>query len=248
MSETPSTDNTSSPLEAADACDSVAPISEQRLRMSELAAQLTGATERKRALRGKVGTMCRARQAAQSDAQAARQQWSAKLRDSDGMLTRDIQKLRANERSALSLAEEYEAMEAEMAAEQPRLDLELALIAKDCIEVKGYVAADAATGAYDRLLEQFGTPLAVAFELFSVAERANKQFRDPLDQDELAARFFGRLSIDARRRTKVAALSEEVDSLLALPPMDMSEVDMKLAGSASARSMLQARINAGSRE
>lgn len=248
MSENPSTDTTRSPLEPADACEIVAPTSEQRLRLSELATRLAGATERKRALLGKVDTMCRARQAAQGDAQTARQQWSVKLRDSDGTLTRDIQKLRANERSALSLAEEYEAMEAEIAAEQPRLELELALIAKSCTEVKGYVAADVAASAYDRLLEQFGTPLAVAFELFSVAERANKQSRDPLDPDELAARFFGRLSIDARRRLKVAAVTKEVDSLLALPPMDMSEVDIKLAGSASARSMLQARINAGSRE
>ncbi|WP_235642911.1 MULTISPECIES: hypothetical protein [Stenotrophomonas] len=60
--------------------------------------------------------------------------------DSDGTLTRDIQKLRANERSALSLAEEYEAMEGEIAAELPRLELELAEVAKDCLSAKNAIA------------------------------------------------------------------------------------------------------------
>lgn len=118
----------------------VAPVSENRRRLNELAQQLASVVQRKRVLVGKVDTMQRAKQAAQGDAAAARQQWSAKLRDSDGTLTRDIQKLRANERSALSLAEEYEAMEGEIAAELPRLELELAEVAKDCLSAKNAIA------------------------------------------------------------------------------------------------------------
>lgn len=246
MSETPSTDTISSPPEPADACDSVAQISEQRLRLSELATQLAGATERKRALRGKVDTMCRARQAAQGDAQTARQQWSAKLRDSDGTLTRDIQKLRANERSALSLAEEYEAMEAEIAAEQPRLDLELALIAKDCIDIKGYVAAEAARSEYERLVEQVGTSLAVAFELFSRAERVKMPSYTDVDADTLASRFFARLRTDAIRLVDDVMVAEQVRQRLALPQMDMSDVDMQLVKSVARRQMLQKKLDAGS--
>jgi len=74
------------------------PVSAQRQRLGELAQQLAEAAQRKRALRAKIETMSRAQQAAQGEAVKARQQWSAKLRDSDGTLTRDIQKLRAAER------------------------------------------------------------------------------------------------------------------------------------------------------
>lgn len=61
-----------------------APVSERRQRLSELTQQLANTVQRKRALVGKVDTMQRAKQAAQGDAAAARQQWGAKLCDSDG--------------------------------------------------------------------------------------------------------------------------------------------------------------------
>lgn len=245
MNENPSTDTIHAPVEPIDACEIVAPTSGHRLRLSELAAQLAGTTERKRALRGKVDTMSRARQAAQGDAKAARQQWSAKLRDSDGTLTRDIQKLRASERSALSLAEEYEAMEAEISAELPRLDLELAEAARNCIITQGDVAIEAAGSAYEQLLELVGTGLAVAFNLFSMVERAKKPSHTELDDEMLAGRFFARFEVDAIRRVDGAVVSEEVRKRLALPRMDMSEVDLQLVKSPIRRLKLQKEIDAG---
>ncbi len=228
------------PCEGAEAV----PVSESRQRLNELAEQLASAVQRKRALVAKVDTMQRAKLAAKGDAAAARQQWSIKLRDADGNLTRDIQKLRASERSALSLAEEYEAMEGEIAAELPRLELELAEIAKDCLSTKNAIASEAASHAYGQLLKQASDSLAVAFALFSLAENAGVNYQQSASADELASKFFGRLSNAVRQRLDDAAVADQVVQQLALPPMDMNEVNMQLAGSLAARTRLQAQIRA----
>ncbi|HEL3173205.1 hypothetical protein [Stenotrophomonas maltophilia] len=215
-----------------------APVSENRQRLNELAQQLASAVQRKRALVGKVDTMQRAKQAAQGDAAAARQQWGAKLRDSDGTLTRDIQKLRANERSALSLAEEYEAMEGEIAAELPRLELELAEVAERCLGARNTVTWEVADQAYEQLLAQTGDSLAFAFALFSRATNS-------ADADELASQFFGRLGNAVRRRLDDDAVTAQMEDVLALPSMDLSEVDMQLVHSTIRRIQLRAQISVG---
>ncbi|CAH0066358.1 hypothetical protein [Stenotrophomonas geniculata] len=214
-----------------------APVSENRQRLNELAQQLASAVQRKRALVGKVDTMRRAKQAAQGDAAAARQQWGAKLRESDGTLTRDIQKLRANERSALSLAEEYEAMEGEIAVELPRLELELAEVAERCLGARNTVTWEVADQAYEQLLAQAGDSLAFAFALFSRATNS-------ADADEMASRFFGRLGDAVRRRLDDAAVTAQIEGVLALPTMELSEVDMQLVHSTILRLKLRAQISA----
>lgn len=78
---------------------------EQRARLSDLAERLGEAVRVKRSAVGKIDTIQRARQAAQADAGAARDKWREKLREGDGTLTREVQKLCLAERSALSLAE-----------------------------------------------------------------------------------------------------------------------------------------------
>lgn len=247
MSEIQSINTTTSelaikPSEAAEA----APVSANRQRLNELAQQLASAVQRKLALVGKVDTMQRAKQAAQSDAAAARKLWSAKLRDSDGTLTRDIQKLRANERSALSLSEEYEAMESEIAAELPRLELDLAEAADRCLSTTQGVIRDAASQTYEQLLAQAGDSLAVAFALFSEAENAGVGYRQSASADELFSRFFDRLGKAVRHRLNDVAVTDQVAQRLALPPVDLSTVDMELVRSPARRSQLQAQISAGS--
>ncbi|AWH45413.1 hypothetical protein [Stenotrophomonas sp. ZAC14A_NAIMI4_1] len=222
-----------------------APLSEHRRRLNELAQRLSIVVQQKRDLLSKVHTMQRARQAAQGDATAARQQWSAKLRDSDGTLTRDIQKLRANERSALSLAEEYEAMEGGIAAEVPRLELELAEAAKDCISEAHEVISEAAGQAYEQFLEQAGESLAVALALFCKAENEGGVYRQKAAIDDLAKLFFSRLSTAVLQRLGDASVADQVTRQLALPPMDLSSVDMGLAGSVARRSQLRAQIKGG---
>ncbi|HFF2843293.1 TPA: hypothetical protein ACGCEE_001032 [Stenotrophomonas maltophilia] len=223
----------------------VAPVSENRQRLNELAQQLASAVQRKRALVAKVDTLQRAKLAAQGDAVAARQQWSAKLRDADGNLTRDIQKLRANESSALSLAEEYVAMEDEIAAELPKLELELAEVADRYLSTAEGVTSDAAGQAYEQLLAQAGDSLAVAFALFSKAENGGVHYRQSASADELASKFFGRLGYAVRHRLNDSSVTDLVAQRLALPLLDLSAVDMGLVRSPARRSQLQAQISAG---
>lgn len=223
-----------------------APVSTSRQRLNELAQQLASAVQRKRALVGKVDTMQRAKQAAQGDATAARQQWSAKLRDADGNLTRDVQKLRTNESSALSLAEEYGAMADEIVAELPRLELELAEVADSCLSAASGVIGEAASEAYGQLLEQAGDRLAVAFALFAKAENAGMGYRQSASTVELASTFFGRLGEAVRHRLDDFAVTDQVAQQLVLPPMDLSAVDMELVRSPARRSQLHAEISAGS--
>ncbi|WP_223483473.1 hypothetical protein [Stenotrophomonas sp. OVS01A] len=223
-----------------------APVSERTQRLNELAQQLASAVQRKRALVGKVDTMQRAKQAAQGDAIAARQQWGAKLRDTDGNLTRDVQKLRANERSALSLAEEYGAMEDEIAAELPQLELELAELADCYLSTAEGVTSEAASQAYEQLLAQAGNSLAVAFALFAKAENAGVGYCQSASTGELSSTFFGRLGEAVRHRLNDSAVTDQVAQQLALPPMDLSAVDMDLVRSPARRSQLRAQISAGS--
>lgn len=217
------------------------PVSAQRQRLGELAQQLAQAAQRKRALRAKVETMSRAQQAAQGEAMKARQQWSAKLRDSDGTLARDIQKLSAAERSALSLAEEYQAMQSEIASELPRVELELATIASDCRSGKDSIAKEAADVAYDHLLVEAGQQLAVTLSLFSTAENGGVERHQRLDAAELTNRFFGRLAQSIRSRLDDPAVMDEVKMRMNLPEMEMESVDVKLAASSAVMSILKRR-------
>ncbi|OBU53749.1 hypothetical protein [Stenotrophomonas maltophilia] len=246
MSENQSPDTVHMPAASAEAGEDHASTSQRRQRLGELAQQLANTVERKRSLLAKIDTMRRAKQAAQGDAATARQQWSAKLRDSEGTPTREIQKLRAKERSALSLAEEYEAMEGEIARELPRLELDLAQVADSCISSKHAIAEEVAGNTYEQLLTQAGDSLAVALALFSTAENAGKSFRDASDADELASRFFGRLNMAVRRRLDDDAVTAQVTQLLALPPMDLSGVDMQLVRSPVSRFKMQQNLSAAS--
>ncbi|HGM5942110.1 hypothetical protein [Stenotrophomonas maltophilia] len=219
----------------------VEPVSEKRQRLNELAQQLASVAERKRALVGKVNTMQRAKQAAQGDAAAARQQWSAKLRESDGTLTREIQKLRATERAALSLSEEYEAMQCEIAAELPHIEIELATVASSCIDAKAYITKEVAGQSYRQVLAGAGESLAVAFALFSLAENADLEALMKPDRDELESKFFTRLGHDLRQHLQGEVVAASVRACIALPVMDMQEVDMNLMRSPATRLRLQAQ-------
>ncbi len=105
-------------------------IAEKRAAYEIKAQELREAIARKIAMIERVKTIVRAEQAAKADAEAARQQWSAKLRDSDGALSRDIQKLRVTERSALSLMDEYQEMQQELSPMLASHDLNVAGIAQ----------------------------------------------------------------------------------------------------------------------
>lgn len=164
--------------------------SEQRARLSDLAERLREAVQVKRSVVVKIETMQRARHAAQADAEAAREKWREKLREGDGTLTREVQKLRVAERSALSLAEEYGSFEEEIAKDVPRVELEAADLASKCISLRSAVIQEAAQQLYDEMLMEVTDSLALAFEVFCRAENSGLPSGQKSTVDELAGTYF----------------------------------------------------------
>ncbi len=216
--------------------------SERRARLRDLAKELGEAVQVKRSAVGKIETMQRARQAAQADADAAREKWRQKLRDGDGTLTREVQKLRVAERSALSLAEGYGAFEAEIAKDLPRIELETADVASRCISLTSAVIQDAAEQLYDQTLMKVTDSLALAFVLFCKAENAGVPSGQKSTVDELAGQFFWRINRHICKRLDDAPVSEKVDAYLALPQFDLRGVDMDVVHSPARREMLKRQI------
>lgn len=210
-------------------------------RLNSASAGLTEAVQRKRQLIGRVETMQRAREAAQADANAARQKWGGKLRESDGTLTREVQKLRVTERTALALVDEYEALEAELASDLPRLELQAAEAAASCIGAKNAAISEAADHAYEQALVRAGKNLSLAFELFYRVEKAEVFVNSRATADDLAKTFFDRLGRHTRERFG-ADMDTQINAYLDLPPFDFQDVDMALINSPARRGQLRARV------
>jgi hypothetical protein len=213
--------------------------SERRARLSDLAEKLGQALQVKRSVVGKIETMQRARQAAQADATAAREKWREKLREGDGTLTREVQKLRVAERSALSLAEEYSAFEEEIARDMPRVELESVVLASKCISLRSAVIQDAAQQLYDETLMQVTDSLALAFKLFCEAENSGVSSRQQSTVDELAGQFFWRINRHICKRLDDVPAGDQVGAYLALPELDLRDVDMEIVRSPAKREMLR---------
>ncbi|MCX2918732.1 hypothetical protein ORK51_00855 [Stenotrophomonas rhizophila] len=213
--------------------------SEQRARLSDLAERLGEAVQVKRGVVGKIETMQRARQAAQADADAAREKWREKLREGDGTLTREVQKLRVAERSALSLAEEYGSFEEEIAKDVPRVELEAVDLASKCISLRSAVIQEAAQQLYDETLMEVTDSLALAFEVFCRAENSGLPAAQKNTVDELAGPFFWRINRHICRHLDDAQVDDQVDAYLALPQLDLRDVDMEIVRSPARREMLR---------
>lgn len=213
--------------------------SEQRARLSDLAEKLGDAVQVKRSVVGKIETMQRARQAAQADADAARAKWREKLREGDSTLTHEVQKLRVAERSALSLAEEYTAFEEEIAKDVPRFELDAADLASKCISLRSAVIQEAAQQLYDETLMQVTDSLALAFEVFCRAENSGLPSRQKSTVDELAGQFFWRINRHICSRVNDASVDEQAEAYLALPQLDLQDVDMDIVRSPARREILR---------
>lgn len=213
--------------------------SERRTRLIDLAEKLGQAVQVKRSVVGKIETMQRARQAAQADADAAREKWREKLREGDGTLTREVQKLRVAERSALSLAEEYNSFEEEIAKDVPRVEIEAVDLASKCISLRSAVIQEAAQQLYDETLMQVTDSLSLAFEVFCRAENSGLPSRQKSTVDELAGQFFWRINRHICGHLDEASVGDQADAFLALPQLDLRDVDMDIVRSPARRELLR---------
>ncbi|MFA1768326.1 hypothetical protein QT922_012995 [Xanthomonas campestris pv. campestris] len=215
--------------------------SEQIRAKFEAASQaLRDALIKKSAMKERAATMTRARDAAEAEATAARQQWSALLRDADGVLTRDVQKLRAAERSALTLVEEYVAMQQEIESLLAEVEIEVAELAEISIDLHDAVLRLASGEAFSLMMAQSGDAIATAFVLFRRAENARVLARSRPSDDELRSMFLHQLG--TKMDAYMQAASDSVRDVIGVPKLMLDGVDMELARSPARRAQLKQKI------
>ncbi|MGV7196540.1 hypothetical protein [Xanthomonas axonopodis] len=203
----------------------------------DAAAQaLHEALARKKALTERAATMTRARDAAQAEANAARQQRSGLLREADGTLTRDIQKLRAAETSALTLVEEYAAMRQEIGVQITAMEVTVAELAEVAIGKRSAVIELASREAFDAMVENVGGEVARAFVLYKHAAAVSLGGTMASDT-EVQAAFLEQLGRQVNKR--IAATAGNELQLVDVYKLELTGVDMGLVTSPLRRAQLR---------
>ncbi|MBB5734423.1 hypothetical protein QSH39_021345 [Xanthomonas arboricola pv. corylina] len=195
----------------------------------DAAAQaLHEALARKKALTERAATMTRAREAAQAEADAARQQWSGLLREADGTLTREIQKLRAAETSALTLVEEYAAMRQEIGMQITAMGVTVAELAEVAIAKRNAAIEVASHDAFAEMVMEVGDVVARALMLYRNAAHVTPGSA-MASESEVTAAFLEQLGRQVEKRLII--LAETADQVTGIQQLDLTEVDMELMGS-----------------
>ncbi|CAD7726452.1 hypothetical protein LMG31884_39640 [Xanthomonas hydrangeae] len=207
-----------------------------RARYEAAAQALSEALARKKVMADRATTMSRAGDAAQVEADTVQQLWRGLLRDADGTLTREVQKLRAAERSALTLVEEYAAMHQEIRAQMDGMELEVAELAARGIGLRDEVLEVASREAFDTLMAKAGDTMAVAYELHRCAVSSSTMVRMQPSDEQLLADFLHRIGQQINARCD--AVGELVGEAIGAQKLELDGVDMALARSPLRRSML----------
>ncbi len=169
-------------------------------------------------------------QAAQAEADDAKAQWRSKLKQSDGELTKEIRNLRAAERGAYTLIEEYQSILDEMADVQKQLSLALATSGEDCLHHRGKVLEVTADGAFEELVQQHGEAIGRAMRLFIAAQVAGDrkipysftQWGGPEGRARLHDAFMSKLhDVALKHQNTACAVLDDVN-------VDLSDVPFNL--------------------
>ncbi|QOY23802.1 hypothetical protein FYK61_01935 [Xanthomonas citri] len=188
----------------------------------------------------RAATMARAGEAAQAEADAARSQWRELLRDTNGLLTREIHKLRAAERSALTLVEEYAAMQQEIQGQVSGMELEVAELADEGIRLRDRVLNAAASQSFDAMIDVAGDAIATAYVLHRRATLEPLQVRVRPSDEQVLGEFLHLLGKKMQERMGVVAGT--VAEAVGAPELELVGVDMMLAGSPARRAALRCRV------
>ena len=110
----------------------------------------------------------------------------------------------------------------------PRVEIEAVDLASKCISLRSAVIQEAAQQLYDETLMQVTDRLSLAFEVFCRAENSGLPSRQKSTVDELAGQFFWRINRHICSRLDDAFVDKQVDAYLALPELDLRDVDMDI--------------------
>ncbi|WP_435004712.1 hypothetical protein [Xanthomonas arboricola] len=230
---------TSHDADAVQASTTLTTPCEVRARYEAAAQALSEALVRKRAMREHAAKMARAGEAARAQANAVCDQYRELLRQADGELTREIQKLRASERSSLTLVEEYAAMQKEIQAQVTGMELEVAELASAAMGLRNRMLELASQETFDTLMAQAGDAMAAAYTLYRRATLSSVQLQMRPSDDQVLAGFVYKPEKQIKER--VGLVGEQVASAIGVRELKLDGVDVVLAGSPSRRAMLSRR-------
>lgn len=211
-------------------------------KFQETVQQMNHAREALHACKSKLQTMEKAMQAAQADADEARAKWRGLLRDGDGTINKEGQRLRAAERSAYTLQEEYREIIHEMQPILAARNLELAEVANACISCRSTAAEEAARAALSEIVAGHGAAILRAMELNAKALYAGEA------QKPANLREWGSLSGKGENEARSHFMFLLEKELLKLEPaaaesdamaIDLSDVDMQLVHSHAKRAQIK---------
>ncbi|AZR37074.1 hypothetical protein NX08_019600 [Xanthomonas vasicola] len=181
----------------------------------------------------RAATMARAGEAAQAQANVACERYRQLLRQAEGELTREIQKLRASERSSLALVEEYAAMRQEIATQIVSMELEVAELAEKGIDLRNSVLDAAAREAFDAMIDKAGDAMATAYALHRRATLSPLLARIRPSDDQVFAGFLHQLGQQIKMRS--SAVNDAVAEVIGVQDLELDGVDMTLAASPARR-------------
>ncbi|NIK64384.1 hypothetical protein [Xanthomonas cannabis] len=210
-----------------------------RATYAEAAQALNEALARKRGLTERAATMTRARAAAQSEADTARQQWRGLLREAEGSLTRDIQKLRAAEASALTLVEEYGAMHQEIGMQVMAMEVSIAELAELAIGKRNEVIELVSREAFAEMVAEVGDVVARALVLYKNAASVMPGC-EIASEREVRAAFLEQLGRQVDKR--VAVVAQTVVKASGIQQLELTGVNKSLIASPIQRALTKQKV------
>ncbi|WP_164271870.1 hypothetical protein [Stenotrophomonas sp. B1-1] len=239
-STTKTSTQTAAPTVAPTAADSR--TAEQRQKFNDRCTALRQAVDDKHAMHDRVAKLKQLQSAAQGEADQAKAAWSSALRESNGEITRAIHKLRAAERSALALVEEYEVMAQELATDSERLELRVAECHADASGVRHGLVALAKDSTYAKFLNEGADCLAAAYQLYLDDANCGVPYRSQIDPDQLASNFMRKVLADIKSRGGSHAAKAIIASAIGVGAVPHAGVDPALAASPVRRMQLRKKL------
>ncbi len=173
---------------------------------------------------------------ARADAETARSRWSRLLRDSDGVLTSDLEDLRASERSSLSLADEYQAMCAGLEASLISSEVAAAGLATTALAKQRAAVSAAAEDAFAHLQRTFGPSFERTYLLFR-REHAEAVPMGQRHSDEEALMAFVSRFAGAIVQSSLPT-AQQICQAIGVSELDVDDIPRNLLRSPARRSML----------
>lgn len=192
-----------------------------------------------RACKGRMQTMEKAAQAAQAEADAAKAEWRALLREGDGTLSKEAQRLRAAERSAYTLQEEYQELVKEMQPIFAARNVELVTVASSCMNLRAAAIKEMAQAALAEIIARHGAEIRRAMSLHVNAIAAGDA-RLPWRFQELSSNhgpLHGEASSQFMECLKDGLMKLEPAAMEVEMELDLSDVDMDLVRSPAKRNI-----------